>query len=151
MPTSAEKIEKKAKGPALSYEDFLRSLQLNVISLKEASCRIDRIAYWKHKGRQLSYKMTAEVGEIDDGFFDVQAKLDVTMSSSKPEEQIIRISATFDLHFHAEAIPKSLVDKFCKSEVRLIVWPYFREYVSDVSSRMYIPPVILPLSNEPEA
>ncbi len=62
----------------------------------------------------------------------------------------MQLATTFDLHFHAEGITKALVDTFSNAEFRFIVWPYFREYVSDVSSRMYIPPIIIPLSTEQE-
>lgn len=151
MPTVDEKVEMKAKpAPPDAYRAFLKGLQLRVINLKEASCDIDRDAYWESKDRKLEYKMTAESRGFGEDYFDVRAKLDATMTGGKPKIHLIKISATFDLHFHAEAITKALVDKFSNAEFRLIVWPYFREYVSDVSSRMYVPPVILPLSNEPE-
>lgn len=149
MPTTAEKIE-KAKPVTGEYKLFLKSLGLHVIYLKETSCAIDRETYWKHRERNLSYKMTAESEDIGEDYFDVSAKLEVTVTGGKPKVHQIRISATFALHFHAKDAPKPLVDRFCGSDLRLIVWPYFREYVSDVSSRMYIPPVILPLSNEEE-
>lgn len=147
MPT-VERIGKKTKQTPLDYNAFLRSLQLHVISLKEASCDIDREAYWEHKERNLAYKMQAATIHVEGDYFDVQAKLEVTMTGGKSKVHQIRISTIFYLHFHADTIPKMLLDKFCNSDLRLIVWPYFREYVSDVSSRMYIPPVILPLSNE---
>jgi preprotein translocase subunit SecB len=150
MPGVVEKTEKKAKQVQLEYADFLKSLQLHVISLKESSCDIDRVPYWQHKERNLSYKMSAECVDIDSDYFDVRAKIEVAMVGGKQRVHLIKIVASFDLHFHADSILKPLVDRFCKSDVRLIVWPYFREYVSDVSSRMYVPPVILPLSTEQE-
>jgi hypothetical protein len=70
------------------------------------------------------------------------------MTGGKSKVHIVSIAATYDLHFHAKVKPKPLVDKFCNSDLRLIVWPYFREYVTDVSARMYIPPVILPLATD---
>jgi len=148
MPTTAEKTEKNSKSPTSDYAAFLRSLQLYVISLKESACAVDQKAYWENKNRKLTYKMDAESIGIQESTFDVRTKVEVMMTGGKQKHNVLRISATFDLHFHASSIPKTLVDRFCNSDVRLIVWPYFREYVSDVSSRMYIPPVILPLSNE---
>jgi preprotein translocase subunit SecB len=144
MPTIAEK---KSKPAPLEYEAFIKSLKLNVISLKESACEIDRKAYWEHKERNITYKLTAESLEIEEDYFDVRAKVEVVMTGGKTKAPtpLIKISATYDLHFHAELIPKPLLQRFCNSDVRLIVWPYFREYVSDVSARMYIPPMILPL------
>jgi len=148
---TAEKPEKKTKtATVLDYNAFLRSLKLHTINLKEATCDIDRKAYWDHKERNLAYKMMANAVDVGDNYFDVRAKVEVTITGVKPKAHIISIIATFDVHFHAEAFSKALVEQFCNSELRLIVWPYFREYVSDVSSRMYVPPLILPLSNEQE-
>jgi preprotein translocase subunit SecB len=146
-----EKVEKKAKVAASSdvYDAFLKSLKLHTINLKDASCNIERDAYWDNKERKLDYKMTAECTETGEDYFDVRAKLNA-MVTGKPKIHLVGISATFDLHFHAKEITKALVEKFSNAEFRFIVWPYFREYVSDVSSRMYIPPIILPLSSEQE-
>jgi preprotein translocase subunit SecB len=146
MPTT---IEKKSK-TTLDYTAFLASLHLYTINLKEAACDIDREAYWEHKEKNVSYKLTAESAGIKEDSFDVRSKLEVSMTGGKSKAHVVKIAATFDLHFHAKAIPKAFVDKFCSADVRLIVWPYFREYVSDVSARMYVPPVILPLSNKEE-
>ena len=144
MPTT----EKKNKAVSLGYEAFIASLKLQIINLKETACDIDREAYWKHKEKNISYKLTAEAIDTGEGYFDVRAKLEAAMTGGKSKAHLIKIAATYDLHFHAKPIPKVFLDRFCHSDVRLIVWPYFREYVSDVSARMYIPPMILPLSNE---
>jgi preprotein translocase subunit SecB len=94
--------------------------------------------------------MKADLLALGEYYFDVRAKLEVTVTGRKTKAHLVEIVASFDVHFHSEELPKQLVERFCNSEARLIVWPYFREYVSDVSSRMYIPPVILPLSNDQE-
>ncbi len=147
MPTT---VEKKSKAAPLEYTEFLASLQLFAINLRESACDIDRKEYWEHKEKNITYKVTATAESIasEEESFNVRARLEVTMTGGKSKVHITKIAATYDLHFHAKLMPKSLVDKFCNSDLRLIVWPYFREYVTDVSARMYIPPVILPLATD---
>ena len=146
MPTSTEK---RAKAP-LAYTAFIESLYLHTISLKEASCEINRDAFWKNEEKGIAYKFTAEPVKIEGKHFDARTRLELTMSEEKSKSIVVKIAATIDLHIHAQAAPKEYVKQFCESEIRLIVWPYFREFVMDISGRMYIPPIILPLSDKKE-
>jgi hypothetical protein len=146
-PTTTEKRPKLA----FDYTAFIGSLSLHTINLKETSCEIDRDAFWKGEDRSIAYKFTAEpIGTAKEEYFDARARLEVTVAGDKSKSNMVKIAATFDLHVHAKATPKEYVKKFCDSEIRLIVWPYFREFVMDISGRMYIPPIILPLSDKKE-
>jgi preprotein translocase subunit SecB len=139
--------EKKA-ATELSYESFIASIQLYMIGLAEASCSIDRDEYWgTAEEKSISYKLTSKASSVEDDSFDARSTLTLTLSGDKSKKQFVKISVSFDLHFHADLTKKEYVDQFCKSEIRLIVWPYFREYVSNTIGRMHIPPVILPISN----
>ena len=140
--------EKRTKTPALTYTAFIASLQLHTVNLKEASCNIDRDQFWSEEDKDISYKFTSEPVTIEGDRFDARTTLDVTMTTEKSKKHVLKISASFDLHLHAKEAPKEYVTNFCKGEIRLIVWPYFREFVMDISGRMYIPPIILPLSDK---
>lgn len=145
-PTTAEKSSK----PVLSYTAFLASLRLNKISLKGASCDFDEKAFWKDEERSLAFKFSSEPFKIEGKHFDARAQLEVTMTGDKSKSNMVRITVAYDLYIHADEAPKEHVKKFCEGEIRLIVWPYLREFVMDLSGRMYIPPIILPLSDEKE-
>jgi preprotein translocase subunit SecB len=90
--------------------------------------------------------VSSKLQSIGDGFFDVRSTLTLAITKAGDERPLVRFLATYDLHFHGKDISKKNVDKFVASEVRLIIWPYFRELVNNASGRMHIPPIILPIS-----
>jgi preprotein translocase subunit SecB len=146
-PTSAEK--KTIKDTA--YADFIASLQLYTVGLVESSCAINRKDYWgKDEEKSISYKFSSKSSSLEDDHFDARSTLSLTMSGEKSKIQMVKIIVAFDLHFHVNVAKQQFVDQFCESEIRLIVWPYFREFVSNTIARMHIPPVILPISNTEE-
>jgi len=139
--------EKRSKS-TLTYTSFIESLHLHTINLKDATCEIDRDAYWKDEEKSVAYKFTSEPTGIKGNYFNARARLEVVMTQEKSKANVIKIVATFDVRVYAKTAPKEYVKKFCESEIRLIIWPYFREFVTDISARMYIPPIILPLSDK---
>jgi len=131
------------------YAAFIAALRLYNIGLKESSCSLDRDEYWKTDAeKKLDYKLTSKSNGQDKKHFDAESTLSLTLCGERPNSPVLRLSATFDLHFHGESITKEFVQQFCGSEIRLIVWPYFREFVTNMTARMHIPPVILPLSDK---
>jgi hypothetical protein len=141
-------IAKKDPSRAGDYGAFIASLELYMIGLADSECQIDRKDYWgKDEGKRVSFKLSSKPVSIDKKHFDVRSTIVLSMMGEKSKSTVVRITATFDLHFHAEPLERELVHKFCESDIRLIVWPYFREYVSSIFSRMHIPPVFLPLSS----
>jgi len=85
---------------------------------------------------------------VESSRFQVRARLDLAVSGIKSKKPWFSMSAIFELQFLSRIpIKRSLVSRFADSDVRLIVWPYFREYLSDVCNRVQImPPIVLPLS-----
>lgn len=128
-----------------NYTDFVRSLELVIIALTGSTFRIKRDEYFKG-----SHDLVVEAGfkpkKVAENHFDLQAELKVKLVSKK-STALLELTATYELHFHGEPpLDAKLVRRFAESDARLVVWPYFREYVSDVSARMYVPPILLPLS-----
>jgi preprotein translocase subunit SecB len=144
----SEAAEKKS-APTTDYQAFIASLELYTIGLKESSCKIDRDEYWKKDEEHLnSYKLTSKLSSIEQKHFDVRSTFTLEITDEKSKTALVRVVATFDLHFHASPITREFVEQFCDSEIRLIVMPFFREFVADVTARMHIPPVILPLATK---
>lgn len=143
--------EKKETAKAEDYQTFISSLQPYMIGLAESSCEINRKDYWaKEEGKNVSFKLTSKPTSVDKKHFDSRSTLALTMTGEKSKATVVKINATFDLHFHANSINKEFVDKFCESDIRLIVWPYFREYVTSTIARMHVPPIFLPMSSKEE-
>ncbi len=129
------------------YTRFLKSIEPVIISLVESRFRADRDQYFNEESKRLSIAWRCIPFKVKDDCFDAHATLVVKLGSAKARSKpSVEINATFEMHFHgAKPINRAFVDRFADSEVRLVIWPYFREYVSSVSGRMYIPPIILPL------
>jgi preprotein translocase subunit SecB len=132
------------------YQEFIRSLELYMIALTESWFKINRDDYWKDREteRNTTYKVEAKPTEIGDEYFEIRCTLTLDVKAEKEKTPVVHIVASYDLHLHSSAISKDYVHKFCQADVLLLVIPYFREFVTDITGKMYIPPIVLPLSTK---
>src|SRR5579885_3435035 len=93
MPTMSDK---KPKQP--SYAQFIGSLRLNTLNLRESSCEIDRPTFWKTENQSIKYKLSAKMNGIEKDHFDASARLDLRVVGDKTEATLVRISVTYDFH-----------------------------------------------------
>lgn len=137
---------KNARTVQQPYTEFLRSLDLIWISLVNTQFSGDRQQYFEHKDHQLAVSWKSEAIEFGEDFFEVRADIAVKLSAPKSTRGFFDLTATYMLHIHAPSpVDREYVARFAESELRLVIWPYIREYVSSVSGRMHVPPVLLPL------
>ena len=129
-----------------SYAHFVGSLELIAIALTASSVRIKRDEYMKAREPDLTVAVAIRPKRLSRDHFDLQADARVRLTR-KRSERLFDLSVTYDLHLHAKPpIDAKFVRRFAESGAHPILWPYLREYVSDVSSRMYIRPILLPVS-----
>lgn len=128
------------------YTFFLKSIEPIIISLVGSRFRVDREEYFNEESKRLSIAWRCVPSKIGHDCFDAHATLIVKLGSTKARSKpSVEIDATFEMHFHgAKPINRAFVERFADSEVRIVIWPYFREFVSSVSGRMHIPPIVLP-------
>ena len=132
---------------AAEYAAFLASLQLFSVALVRSTSRVNRDEYLKDEETDVNFKISSQSLQIAKASFDVCSTLRLKISSSKSHKIQLWLTAAFELHFHGPSpLDPKFIKQFCESEIRLIVWPYFREYVSNMTGRMHIPPYILPLT-----
>jgi preprotein translocase subunit SecB len=128
------------------YADFIRSLDFIAIALTDSRTRIKPDEYFKAKERDLTVAVRLNPKRLSRNHFDLQAEANVRLTR-KRSDWLFDLSVTYELHFHAKPpIDVKLVRRFADSDAHLVLWPYLREYVSDVSARMDIPPILLPVS-----
>ena len=87
--------------------------------------------------------------EVTKSFFNASAKLSLIMEDkTSPASPAVIVECIYIAHFHCEGceITKDLAERFTQSELRLVVWPYFRQFVTDATSRMAIQPIVIPFS-----
>lgn len=131
------------------YTDFLASLDLFSVALVRSTFRVNREEYLKDEDTNVNFRLSSKGLDVSESHFDVCSTLRLKISSVKTKKLQLWLTAVFELHFHGSSpLDPKFVKQFCESEIRLVVWPYFREYVSNITSRMHIPPFVLPLSED---
>jgi preprotein translocase subunit SecB len=134
-----------------NYEGFLKSVKPIGLGLVENSSRLDRRRYSQlmgqrnRPGRTISteYKLV----KAGTGYFDTSAKFLLVVVEEKKDNPALLIQCVYEAHFHCnESFAKDFAERFASSELRLLIWPYFRAFVSDLCGKMSIPPILIPLS-----
>ena len=138
----------------MDYGEFLRGLEPSLLGLVSSTFAIDHKTYWdqsKSIRRVLSSKYT--LADISDDYFDVEASFVLAVqwaNADGPVVQPLRIECVFWGHFHTSgAVNKEHAKTFAETESWLIFWPFFRQFVSDTTSRMAIPPIMIPMALGP--
>ncbi len=141
-----------------TYENFLRQVEPFSLGLKSCSAALDRDVYWdlqqkkskRHERRQINARY--ELKGLGRGFIDAQASLkllvlDASAGGAAARNDILRIECVFETHFHApRPIHEEYARRFVDADLKIVVWPYFRQFVWDTTARMFIPPLLIPLS-----
>ena len=93
-------------------------------------------------------KVTAvyKLERVESESFDASATFNLTIQDKEAQLTGLVIECVFEAHFYGKKpIEKDLAERFTTSELRVIMWPYFRQFVSDMTSRMAMGTVTLPL------
>jgi hypothetical protein len=136
-----------------NYEAFLRSVRLVAIGLQDCRCHLDRLNYMRVIRERESglTRINAEYDLTDRGEhnFDAAGRFSFGIENRKTKKVVLSVDCCFESHFHADFdegndFPK----RFVENEMRLILWPYFRELTSNLTAKMAIRPVVIPLSTD---
>jgi preprotein translocase subunit SecB len=134
------------------YASFLKGIRLLGFAMLESRTNQDREAYVEllEKNR-LTRRISTEYRpiEIEKDFFNASARLTLVMEDKRdPSSAAVVVECTYIAHFHCDGcqITKERAERFTESELRLVVWPYFRQFVNDMTSRMAIQPILIPFS-----
>jgi hypothetical protein len=147
-------MPKKSTSPVSKpkqYSDFLKGIKLYIVALDHASCAINRERYWEcteqDNGMVRTFEGSYEATAIEGTSFDVIGRLEMKIFSTKDNGELLKIGCQYSTHFHARSrVDERAAKRFANAEAKIIIWPYFRQLVTDLSARMYIPPIIVPLS-----
>jgi preprotein translocase subunit SecB len=140
-------IRKTLAAERQAYTSFLRSLGIFSISLTDSTFHGDRVRYFDDPKRELDVEWKTGIDQLWESGFDVRASVTIRVSGPKSKASSFLLTAVYVLHIHAPApVNPQHVKRFAGSEVRLIIWPYVREYAMSVFGRMHVPPTILPVT-----
>ena len=135
------------------YALFLKGITLLGFGMQESRTAQDRAAYVKLcEGDRLGKRITTEYRtmEVEKTFFNASAKMSLIMEDKKGSSSspAITVECTYVAHFHCDGcvVTRQFAERFTQSELRLVVWPYFRQFVNDATARMAIQPIVIPFS-----
>lgn len=88
-----------------------------------------------------------QLSAVRSASFDVTGRIQV---KSRPQDEqniaLYTVECVFEAHFHAHKnFAREHADRFADAEAKLVLWPYFRELVGNLTVRMGLQPAILPL------
>lgn len=155
MPTP-KKSKTTSTTPALTdkgYGDFIRNLDLRSLGLTNCSSMLDRSAFYKlyAKGSQPSRRLIEayRVATIGSDYFDAEGRFQVILSSRKDADKpALMIECVFTAHIHAdEPISAEFAKQFTDSELWIVMLPYARHLITDITAQMSIPPIVIPLAS----
>jgi preprotein translocase subunit SecB len=134
------------------YASFLKGIRLLGFGLQESHTAQNRTLYAElYEKSRLARRISTEYRtvEVEKEFFNATAKLTLTVEDKKgPAPPAVIVECTYMAHFHCDGcqITRELAERFTESELRLVVWPYFRQFVNDATAKMTIDPILIPFS-----
>jgi hypothetical protein len=147
MPT---KETRDSSSALRAYRKFLKEIVPIGVGLKEVNSRLDRDIYFalrKERGDSLR-TISAEYNlvEAKGGYFESTGSFTLVAAHKKTGAIGLTIACAYVVHIHCKSpVDREMADRFTKGELRLILWPFFREFVFDLCGKMSIPPITIPL------
>jgi hypothetical protein len=137
------------------YYEFLQKVWPTEIALRTCAAKFDRPRYWARvRGKKPSDELRRldtryQLEDVGANYFDASGVLRLTIQDKKNRRTLVEIACAFEAHLHLrgnQPIRREHARRFAESELRVVLWPYFREFVTDISSKMSIPPLLIPVS-----
>lgn len=134
---------------ALNYDGALAEDQSDIHGADAPPARC-------HSARGRELRIRAEAGRlpsieqyrisrVEEEFFESEGIFEFVVSDST--SIALKVESVFEVHIHAaKPVRKEMVERFTNAELRLILLPYARHFVSTITAQMQIPPVVLPLA-----
>jgi hypothetical protein len=135
------------------YSDFIRSLDLRSLGLTTCSSTLDRDAFFRlyAKGAQPARRLIEayRVARVGTDFFDAEGRFQVILSTRKEANKpALMIDCVFTAHIHAEEpVSADFAKRFADSELWIVMLPYARHLITDITAQMAIPPIVIPLAS----
>lgn len=138
------------KKPEISPEEYaniLSSISLTQILLNDCSAKKHEV---KSKGGAIDLDISMKLGfdqNASEVSFITTYKLEGVKRSEGTDEKVFTITTSFLLSYMKTKeveVTKEFVNVFKNNSIELVSWPYFREFVQNMISRMGFPPLTLP-------
>jgi len=135
--------EKKEIAPEL-YRKILHGLDLKNLFLTSCSSAIDRI----NIGTEIKIRIddNASFRKTENNEIEISQKYSLEARGQNSKRKFLAIKCEFCLVFSSkEEFSEEFFETFKKANLPINSWPFFREFVYNMTSRMYVPPLTIPL------
>jgi preprotein translocase subunit SecB len=134
---------------------FIKSAKLAGIGLDKCVASVDRalLSHASENDEELETDITMSQSVLthEDAHFVISSDFSLTQCAKGSGKKIVSIAAVFSAKFYlTKPASEELVKGFASLEARLIFFPYLRHFISDISHRMSIDPILLPMTSELE-
>jgi len=130
---------------------FDQKVVLIGMGVKTCTSRLDRSAYFqirrmRPKDERRSISLNIYLEKHTDVAFDGVVEYTLAIEDKANKKTPVNIDCAYQAHFHApKGFRREDAEAFVREYLAIITWPYFREFVSDMSAKMVIGPLTLPL------
>lgn len=133
--------ESKPKITPEQYRKALAGIQLREVYLQSCSSDVNREKF----GQNIDVKISddANYNEQDD---NIKISHSYKLRASRGKNHLVKIDCTFCVIVNSkEKFTDDFFDVYKNTSLNILTWPYLRELVQNLTSRMNIPPLTLPL------
>jgi preprotein translocase subunit SecB len=136
-----------AKPNLKMYNKIMEGLELRRVHVESFSGHIDLEAVRKAgKTIAVSISSSADFQARPENEVEITQKWDVVAKPKNSELECLNISVTYCLRMHSkEKFTKSFFRVFEGTSLAFNMWPFVREFVNNMTARMNVPPLTLPL------
>lgn len=126
------------------YRDILTGLHLIEIRLVDVSASLNEALLDQSMSVKIRDRARFEVDA--EGLARVYIKYTITVQADGKEKAAVRIDLKYAISFHSEyEFSADFFDVYKKVSLPVKIWPFVREFVHSLTSRMNIAPLTLPL------
>jgi len=89
-----------------------------------------------------------KVASVGSNYFDADACFQLSVSGEEKGKPALQVECIFTAHIHAkEPVSKELAKRFTDAELWIVMLPYVRQFVTNITAQMVIPPIVIPLAS----
>jgi len=125
------------------YRDFISQIEITDIRIISAQVKIPDYSYFPSSA-EVKWRMTASYEKAEEQF-NVSHRYNVTILDKETNEAKAKISVTFFVEYSSKIpISDDFFEIFKVRNLPLNTWPYFREFIHNITTRVGWPPFIAP-------
>lgn len=135
--------EKKQIAPEL-YRNILNGLELKNLFMTSCNSSIDR----NNIGTDVKIKIDDEASftKSEKNEIEITQKYSIEAKNQTSKKKFLNIRCEYSfIYTSKEDFTVEFFEIFKRANLPINSWPFFRELVYNITSRMYIPPIALPL------